>query len=288
MADFKERIGNVFKKPISCLWSYVLQPIIGHINWIFLVFLGVLAIASICLVITHIFSVFNKTSPSIVEWWPNLILGWFGSDVAALKQNKQYEVIIADMIAICAFTFAVLPWIQGVIYKIRIEREIREKFGFEFIPVAEPGRDDLVEMLKRYKGADSLTIFCGGFDWLGKNKEMRTEIETLAKDKKLKLISFRSEEQVQKKFKDAGYPELFDSLKKDFRFNSGLTDIKCSVIRYFGGSKIRFLFRQSSDSNPFNAGFFGSSEYSMELLQILEKFTSTKEWGEPAAEFKTT
>ena len=147
-------------------------------------------------------------------------------------------------------------------------------------------------MLKRYRGADKLTIFCGAFDWLGKNAEMRAEIEKLANENKLKLISFRSEEQVKGKFTEEGYQELFDTLikalKTNFRFNSGLTDIKCSVIRFFGGAKTRFLFRQSSERNPFNAGFLGSSEYSRELLLILEKFASATEWGEPAAQFRTT
>jgi len=291
MVDSKERIKNAFKKS-ACLWLYVLRPILGHINWIFLVFLGFLAVASICMVMTHICLVFNMTPPSILEWWPNLLLGLFGTDVVTLKQQNQYGVIVADMIAICAFTFAVLPWIQGVVYKIRIKRDIHEKFGFEFIPVKEPGKDDLIEMLKRYKGADSLTIFCGGFDWLGRNDEMRNEIEQLANENKLKLISFRSEEQVQGKFTEEGYQELFENLKEtlktNFRFDSGLTDIKCSVIRFFGGAKTRFLFRQSSERNPFNAGFLGSSEYSRELLLILEKFTSAKEWGQPAVQFRTT
>ena len=314
MADSKWRIKNAFKKPaylwfyvllpllgfikwlflkfVTCLWFYVLRPILGHINWIFLVFLGFLAVASICMVMTHIYLVFNMTPPSIVEWCPNLLLGLFGTDVVTLKQNNQYGVIVADMIAICAFTFAVLPWIQGVVYKIKIKREIQEKFGFEFIPVKIPGEDDLVEMLKRYRGADQLTIFCGAFDWLGKNAKMRAEIEQLANENKLKLISFRSEEQVQGKFTEKGYQDLFETLKKtlktNFRFDSGLIDIKCSVIRFFGGAKTRFLFRQSSEQNPFNAGFLGSSEYSRELLLILEKFTSAKDWGEPAAQFGIT
>ena len=141
MADSKERIKNAFKKPaclwfyvllpllgfikwlffkfVTCLWFYVLRPILGHINWIFLVFLGFLAVASICMVMTHIYLEFNKTPPSIVEWWPNLILGWFGTSVTKLKAGGNYGVIVADMIAICAFTFAVVPWIHGVVYKIK-------------------------------------------------------------------------------------------------------------------------------------------------------------------------
>ena len=121
---------------------------------------------------------------------------------------------------------------------------------------------------------------------------MRAEIEQLANENKLKLISFRTEEQVRGKFSEEGYEELFELLKKtlktNFRFDSGLKDIKCSIMQFFGGAKTRFLFRQSSEQNPFNAGFLGSSEYSRELLLILEKFTSAKDWGKPAAQFGIT
>jgi len=280
-------VWGLLKKAFAFMWAWMFRRVVSHINWIFLVLLALLATSSICLVVTHIFLEFKVTPWWILEWIPNLVLRFFGTDAATLSKGGSYAVIIADMIAICAFAFAVLPWIQGVVYKIRVKREIQDKFGFEFIPVKQPGKDDLVEMLKRYKGADYLTIFCGGFDWLGENSEMREEIVRLANDQKLMLVSFRPEEHVRTKFEETGRLDLFNTLKtalqENFRFNSGLDDIKCSVIRFFGGAKLRFLFRQSSEQHAFNAGFFGSSEYSMELLLILERFTKAKQWGEPPA-----
>ncbi len=208
-----------------------------------------------------------------------------------LKAGGNYGVIVADMIAVCAFSFAVLPSIQGLAYKVRLKRQVRDEYGFEFIPVKRPGDDDLLQMLKRYRGADHLTIFSGGFDWLGNKKEMKKEIVKLARDGKLRLVSFRTENQVRDRFKEEGYEELFDellgNLKEDFRFESGLEEIKCSVIRVFG-TEYRFLFRQSSNVDPFNAGFLSSSKSSRELLHILSTFSEAKDWGKPAAQFGIT
>lgn len=187
MKDIAVRVMNFLKRYIGIAWVSALRPVLGHVNWFFLVVLAIIAISSICLVLTHICLEFKKVPPGILQCMPNLILWFFGTDSTQLSLGGHYAIIIADMIAICAFVFAVLPWIQGVLYKIRIKRDIQEKFGFEFIPVKEQGKDDLIEMLKRYKGADHLTIFCGAFDWLGENDAMREEIVKLANSQKLKL-----------------------------------------------------------------------------------------------------
>ncbi|MBW8038384.1 MAG: hypothetical protein FVQ85_00095 [Planctomycetes bacterium] len=280
-----------FKRAGFFVWFSVVERVFARLNLIFLAVLVVWSVAAICLVVTHIFLVFNKTPPFIVQFWPNLILGWFGTSVANLKTAGNYGVIVADMIAVCAFSFAVLPLIQGLAYKVRLKRQVRDEFGFEFIPVKRPGDDDLLQMLKRYRGADHLTIFSGGFDWLGNKEKMKKEIVKLARDGKLRLVSFRSEEHVKNKFTEKSYQQFFDELlgylKEEFRFESGLMEIKCSVIRVFG-TEYRFLFRQSSNVDPFNAGFLSSSKCSRELLHILSTFTQAKKWGQPAVQFSPT
>lgn len=280
-----------FKEIAKYLWSKFKAFWLHKYTKCFLYgLLAIFAITASNLIVVHIYLEFGKTPNAAFRWLPDLVLWCFGTDSVSLTESGNYAAIVTDMIAICAFIFAVLPILQAVIYKIRLKRELREEFGFEFVPVITEGVDDLKEMLKRYKGADELTIFCGGFDWIGINKELKNLLLEFAKGGKLMLISFRSKEKVrvafQKKEREDLFNELVESLgEKRFKFSSGLDGVKCSVIKILG--EHRFLFRQSSDEHEFNAGFLGSSKYSRQLLGILFKFVDTfvetKDWSETAA-----
>ncbi len=251
--------------------------------------LAIFAITALNLIVVHIYIEFGKTPNTAFTWLPDLVLWCFGTDSASLTRGGHYAAIVTDMIAICAFIFAVLPIIQAVIYTVRLKRELREEFGFEFVPVKKAGVDDLEEMLKRYKGADELTIFSGGFDWIGLNEELKDLLLDFAKGGKLTLISFRNRDKVKAAFekekRGSLFGELDTSLRDRFKFSSGLDGVKCSVIKILG--EHRFLFRQSSDAHEFNAGFLGSSKYSRQLLGILFKFVDTfvdtKDWSKPAS-----
>lgn len=271
------------------LWSK-LSAFFWRYRWISYILLAVFAIAACNLAVVHIYFIkFGKTPDTIIKWLPDLFLRIIRTDSEKLITDGHYAVIIADLIAICAFMFAVLPIIQGVVYQRRLKRELREEFGFEFVPVKKAGVDDLKEMLKRYKGADKLTIFSGGFDWIGINEKLKNLLLDFAKGGKLTLISFRSQKKVQAAFQKEKREELFKELAKNlvlgenFKFSSGLDGVKCSVIKILG--EHRFLFRQSSDEHEFNAAFLGSSKYSRQLLGILFKFVDTfvdaKDWTEP-------
>lgn len=251
--------------------------------------LALFALTASNLIVVHIHLEFGKTPNAAFTWLPDLVLWCFGTDSVSLAKGGHYAALVTDMIAICAFIFAVLPIIQAAIYTVRLKRKLREEFGFEFVPVKKAGVDDLKEMLKRYKGADELIIFSGGFDWIGINEELKNLLLDFARGGKLKLISFRGHEKVQAAFQEKGYEALFGELVKSlgnnkFKFNSGLDGVKCSVIKILG--EHRFLFRQSSDEHEFNAGFLGSSKYSRQLLGILFKFVDTfidtKDWSETA------
>lgn len=278
-----------FKEIAKYLWSK-LSAFFWRYRWISYILLAAFAIAACNLAVVHIYFIkFGKTPDTIIKWLPDLFLRIIRTDSEKLITDGHYAIIIADLIAICAFMFAALPILQGVIYKIRLKRDLLEEFGFDFVPVKKAGVDDLEEMLKRYKGADELTIFCGGFDWIGINEELKNFLLDFAKGGKLKLISFRDEKKVKAAFESKGYMSLFNKLhehlKDHFIFDSGLDGIKCTIINIVGERTL--LFRQSSGEHEFNAGFLGSSKYSRQLLGILfkfvDEFVKIKDWSETAA-----
>lgn len=271
-----------FVKLAKFLWRYITTLFWRH-KWVLYILLALFAIISCNLVVIHLYSISSKAPPGILQKVPDVILGLFGTSASELVEKKRYDAIVADMIAICAFIFAVLPILQAIVYKRKLKRELREEYGFEFVPVKKAGFDDIKEMLKRYRQADEVTIFSGGFDWIHENEDMKNLLLELASGSKLKLVSFRKYEKVKELFNNKSegllFEELHEALGENFKFDSPLDGIKCSLIKTLGEN--RLLFRQSSEEHEFNAGFLASSKYSRQLLGILFKFANKNDWGEP-------
>lgn len=300
-------ISNGFKKFGTFVGRSVLQRAGRHVNWIVLIPLAILAISSICLVFTHIYLVFDKEPPTIFEWWPNLILGLFGTDAAKLKTDELYAVIVADMIAVCAFAFAVLPGIQAYVYKIKLKREVREAHGLQVFEVRNKGIDDLKKMLEFYEDSEHITVFCGDFDWLqpsnlGQKEEFRKaskrqkrKMEEMAKkmkdfvasyadQKKITLVSSKPQKLVREAIKNEGNDTLFKTLEPRFVFGANV-GIKCSLIEKVN-EKYTFLYRSYSGDkrHSFNANIFTKGKESEELINILQKLIDFGSWRNRAGE----
>lgn len=270
-------ILNFFKNIPLFLWR--------HIGFISFVVLCIVATASISLVVAHIIRVFGKTPYGAIEFIPDFVLQLFGSTVEALIEQKHYAIILADMIAICAFGFAVLPIIQGSYFKREYARRFKKEQGMETSEVKKKG-GDIATMLRYYKGADHITIFCGSFDWVYTYPKMQSFIKRFASDgDKLKLISYRSKTAVSDAFEALGEggTAFFELLmeKNCFIFGNGLTDVKCSLIKRVG-TETRFLFMQHSDTAPFNTCVLSSTDQSRALLHILRELTDPIHWDKEA------
>jgi len=304
-------ISNGFKKFGTFVGRSVLQRVGRHVNWIVLILLAILAISSICLVFTHIYLVFDKEPPTIFEWWPNLILGLFGTDAAKLKTDGLYAVIVTDMIAVCAFVFAVLPGIQAYVYKIKLKREVREAHGLQVFEVRNEGVDDLGKMLEFYERAEHIIVFCGDFDWLQpsnlkKNEKynesskrqkrkmeemaekMRDFVTSYASQEKITLVSSKSEDLVREGLSNGNNDTLFESLSPRFVFDAPV-GIKCSLIEMVN-EKYTFLYRSYSGDKRhlFNANIFTKGKESEELVSILQKLIDFGSWRNKAGEHLKT
>lgn len=259
---------------------------------VFLTLLTILAVVAILLTIAHITRTLGKTPYKFVEWLPNQILAWFGTSSTALIANKTYEIIVADMIAVCAFVFAVAPAVQAKIYKINLKRTLRKRYGLEVFKVRHEGVDDLKKMLECYEGAEHITVFCGDYDWLQpdnlkrRNKfkassiRLQNKIKTMtrrimefvllyAKQGKITLVSSRGEQAVRDALHVTNNDTLFDTLENCFKFDESI-EIKCSLIKHIH-NKYTFLYRSHSDDKGhlFNAHVFVGAEEGGELINIL-------------------
>lgn len=271
-------IRSAFRKT----WSWVLRWIIFPTLWISLILVTVVIV---CLVLSHICNIFDGVNcPSFVKSATNQILSKIGVDDIEKLSEQNYTAIVADLIVILAFIITIAPFIQVAYFKIQYARKYRKEQGIETVEVKVKGDDDLLTMLRYYKEAEHITIFCGAFDWLCDTESgMRAFIESFANDDdKLTLISYKSEEVVRAAFEaKEGGDILLELLMRQncFRFESGLNNVKCSLIEGVGTEK-RFLFRQSSDRNAFNACVLSSTDQSKELLQILSRLIEKGNWSQ--------
>lgn len=278
------------------------------LNRVFLALLTVWALGAILLTLTHIALAFEKTPYPIIEWFPNLVLEvLFKTNAAELSKNNIYEVIVADMIAICAFVFAVAPAVQAGIYKINLKVKLRKAHGLEVFKVKNEGIDDLRKMLECFKRAEHITVFCGDFDWLqpsnltnsdkykeskekqqkrllGQAERMNKFVVDYASHKKITLVSSKSIELVKTALNNKGKDSLFKELEGRFVFGVKI-GIKCSLIEHIH-SKYAFLYRSHSDdkSHSFNAHIFTGATESEELISILRNLIEFGDWKSKAGQ----
>lgn len=237
----------------------------------------------VSLVVTYVALELDKTPYRLFTWLPNFVLRVFRVDVANLPADK-YLMLLSVMTLVVGFLITITP-IFGVFRrtgKIREEikntqKEFLAEHGITINPVKRKGKDDLEWMLPHYQQADRVIICAGSFDWLGDNKEMKKRIRQLAAEDHLKLVSYRTKEQVEAAFRRKGEQELFRELEKHFGYESGLEGVTCTMIQKLGADW-EFLYRSRADAeNVFNVSYISTTPRNIELLKILSELTKTVE-----------
>jgi len=200
-------------------------------------------------------------------------------------EEEQYKVLVSDAILVLAFGFALVPLFQISQNTRKLRKEVSEflaEHGITIKPVKKKGKDDLEWMLPHYQQAGHVTIFAGSFDWLGENKAMKERIHQLAAEDHLKLVSYKSEQQIEESFQRKRERAFFGELKKHFCFDSGLEGVTCTMIQKLGADW-EFLYRSRADAeNAFNVCYLSTTPRNIELLHILSQLTKAERWDTPA------
>lgn len=237
------------------------------------------------LIITYVTLELGKATSPIFTWLPDSILRLFGIDVSNLPPDK-YPALISVMTLAVGFLITITP-IFGVFRttgKLRQEvkdaqQEFLAEHGITIKPVQKKGKDDLEWMVPYYQQGERITIFAGSFDWLGKNREIKERIRELAKEDNLRLVSYRTKEQVEAAFQRKGEQGLFRELQTHFSYESGLEGVTCTMIDKLGADW-EFLYRSRAGpqtTSVFNVCYIGTTPRNIELLNILSKFSKAVE-----------
>ena len=208
------------------------------------------------------------------------VLSIFSSSTLFGLKEDQYKALVSDAILVLAFGFALIPLFQVSMNTKKLRKEVAEflaEHGITINPVKKKGKDDLEWMLPHYEQADRVIVCAGSFDWLGENEQMKERIRQLAAEEHLRLVSYRTKDQVEAAFQRKGETELFRELEKHFAYESGLEGVTCTMIQKLGADW-EFLYRSRADAeNVFNVSYISTTPRNIELLNILFELTKAVE-----------
>ena len=264
MVRVKEEEGaNEMKKLVICLVLIVASLLI------------------VSLVTTHATLVLGISTPKLLRLVPDIVLGLVGRNINNLTEEK-YTAFVGDMIFALAFLMAIIPISQVWWNTKKLREALRKEYGIRSSPIAEEGKDDLDWMLPHYQKASRMTIFAGGFGWLGINSGIKKRVLELAKDSKLDLVSYKNKEQVVEAFKGKGGQKLFNDLEHCFRYESGLQSVVCTMTQP-SAAEWSFLYKSRPDEegHAFNVCVLSDIDRTRELLHILSELTKAENWGSP-------
>ncbi len=235
------------------------------------------------LIITYVTLELGKATSPIFTWLPDSILRLFGIDVSNLPANT-YPALISAMILAVGFSITITPIFAVFRRTGKLRQEVRDaqqeflsEHGITINPVKKKGRDDLEWMLPHYEQADRVIVCAGSFDWLGENEQMKKRIHQLAAEDHLKLVSYKTKDQVEAAFQRKGETELFRELEKHFAYESGLEGVTYTMIQKLGADW-EFLYRSRADAeNVFNVSYISTTPRNIELLNILSELTKAVE-----------
>jgi hypothetical protein len=298
------RLGSVDLKKVICFFrEKCCRPVYRWGHAFLLLFLVLWAGTVVTLVATHICLIFGKGPLGPCRWWPDLILGFvFGSSAAQLTES-QYASLVADMIAAFAFVMAAWAFVKARLYKSKVQRELAaakqdyderlktaqkefdKKLGIISCPIEVEEDDDLKWMVPHYEAGDRITVFAGEFAWLATNQAMKRRVCQLAREDKLKLVSYKTKAQVEQGFQRKNKTELFNELKRCFRYESGLgstNKVVCTMIQQ-ATSELKFLYKSGTgqSQHAFNAQVLNDTDSMRALLRILFELTKAEHWGRP-------
>lgn len=157
-----------------------------------------------------------------------LLLGQDKPEVAVVADTLDHFIVLASIL---------LAMVPALAYR-RIKKALEEKQGLRSVKVETLGADDLRVMASHYRGAESVVVTSGDFSWLGLNLMLKGEVERLANDGAIKLVTWKTCDDIERQIGDR---KLFGKIRTCITEDPSKSQVKCSFLRYRGGER-RLLY----------------------------------------------
>lgn len=208
-------------------------------------------------------------NPSILKSVTDAVLDLLGVNYNGLSTDKYLSLLSSatgSVAVLVTLWFSVVTTVKYYNHRLEVER----RSLVQMIPVYEDGKEDLDVMLKFYRKAEHVTVYSGDFSWISLNKDLKNEIIRLVSEKKISLVSYKSEAIVKQAIQD---DNLYEKLRIMFSFDSHV-DKKCSLVQ--SGSRKMFLYKVDRELEGGNKSVCilfgkGEGEYLVESISSLSK-----------------
>lgn len=188
-------------------------------------------------------------------------------------QSAVKEAIVAGALAV--FVSLITVWVL-VVQPLRHRSALRKASIVDSHPVGEVGNDDLTTMYRYYSNAEHITVFSGDFDWILKHEKLKQLILKLAKENKIELISYKTEEDIKAQWNDGA---ALAHLKRCFKFHEAR--FKFTLINHGSGRQsFLSLVPATSQLSAENIGVDGTKNHQANaLLHVVSELAMTCKSG---------
>lgn len=201
------------------------------------------------------------------------VVGFMSGNVETLGTNQYLQTLtplLQGATFIATVFFIAVPYIS-------VSRRLRRRRKMESLKVVRlTGRGQDIEIMSRhFRNAEEIIINSGDFSWILENSNMRDLVVDMANRHKLKLISYRSRDEVKESLGD----QLFNRLESSLSY-APERNIKCAVISHT--TEKTFLYKVVT-YNEERMCILRSDRNSQYLLEALHKMCSLNQnTGDPA------
>lgn len=230
---FMDKARRAVTKGRKCL-----KKLGGSSLWILLIVTYIIVLyltVSFSFTYYQVISNANPTEVGILNF-----MYYFDSFKNLSSENKQS--VLSFIINMLILIITIATTLVTLVSHKKKERKLEKSTGIRKykIPDDEIGELDIQIMNDEFKGANEVTIFAGDFDWLTK-EVIKGTVTDLAKNRKLKLFSDKTEESIRKML-GTDY-STFESCIIYYQKRSDSSKIRCSLVEK--GNNYKFLYSQS-------------------------------------------
>jgi len=216
------RTWGVVKK----YWAIIIDSLAGPLFVFFIITTLFILLITISITVTYLSL---STSAQGYPFFNNITRSftYLLVDSKSITEQTDYASLLSYLLTILlvlvTFIFGLTPLLNY--FQQRRERK-KNRFAISH-EIYEPEKDDLEIMYKHFSRSEMVKVISGDYSWICKHQKLKDVLIELAQNGKLKLISYKSQQQV---VAGIANQNIFNQLRGCFSFENQDRILKCSYV----------------------------------------------------------